>query len=86
MCKLAFVGAAFIFAAFTAVDAHALPIAPSDPASQIDQVIQIRQGCGLGWHRGPGGGCRRNTAAGGPRGANRCWFVRTQRGARKICR
>lgn len=66
----------------TTVGAQALPSFPSNPASQADQVIQVRGGCGLGWHRGPYGGCQPNTAARGPRGANACWFV----GGRKVCR
>jgi hypothetical protein len=24
------------------------------------QIVQVRGGCGRGWHRGPYGGCRRN--------------------------
>ncbi|WP_374991507.1 GCG_CRPN prefix-to-repeats domain-containing protein [Bradyrhizobium sp. LHD-71] len=68
------------------VDSQALPIFPTNQAQQADQFIQVRQGCGVGWHRGPYGGCRRNTAAYGPRGANACWFVRTPGGPRKVCR
>ena len=30
------------------------------PLSASPDVIQVRQGCGPGFHRGPLGGCRRN--------------------------
>ena len=66
---------------FGVVEAQALPGSPA-PASDNAMVQQVRGGCGAGWHRGPYGGCRRNTAAYGPRGANGCWF----RGGVRVCR
>jgi hypothetical protein len=40
-----------------AVSVQAMPLVPLDrPASS--EVIQVAQGCGPGWHRGPGGACR----------------------------
>ncbi len=36
---------------------QAMPISPIDnPAS--NEIIQVAQGCGPGWHRGPAGACR----------------------------
>lgn len=35
------------------------------------QVILVAEGCGIGWHRGPMGGCRRNLSPAWP-----CWWVR----------
>ncbi len=40
------------------------------PAAPLDQVqsgitVPVAGGCGAGWHRGPGGGCRRNGYYGG---------------------
>ncbi len=41
----------------TAMSAQATPVYPLNrPGS--DEVIQVAQGCGAGWHRGPGGACR----------------------------
>ena len=45
--------------ALSAASAQAFPIAPSSGLTSSD-VIQIAGGCGPGWHRGPGGGCRPN--------------------------
>ena len=64
--------------------AAAVPI--SNPASIVDQsasqIELVRQGCGVGFHRGPRGFCRRNIAPRGPWGRNACWW----RGGVKICR
>lgn len=40
-----------------AMPAQAMPIYPVD-RSAPSEVIQVAQGCGPGWHRGPGGACR----------------------------
>jgi hypothetical protein len=38
---------------------RAMPIAPLDPSqAAASDTIQIAQGCGPGWHRGPYGACR----------------------------
>ena len=29
-------------------------------AAPPSSVVSVEGGCGIGWHRGPGGGCRRN--------------------------
>jgi hypothetical protein len=40
-----------------AASARAMPIYPVDrPGS--NEIIQVAQGCGPGFHRGPGGACR----------------------------
>lgn len=45
------------FAGFGA--SNAMPLAPVAPSAHAD-VIQVRGGCGPGFHRGPYGGCRVN--------------------------
>jgi hypothetical protein len=42
--------------------ARAMPLAPLDQAETT--ITLIAGGCGTGWHRGPGGQCRRNTGCG----------------------
>jgi hypothetical protein len=75
-------GAAF---ALTTFAADAMPIAPLVPHSS-DDVIQVRGLCGLGWHRGPWGECRRNGVvyAYGP--YPRCWWRYTPWGPVQECR
>jgi hypothetical protein len=58
-------------------EAEAFPI--SNLANQTSEVIQVRQGCGLGRHRGPWGGCRWNRGGG-------CWWRETPWGPRRFCR
>src|SRR4029079_13084951 len=64
-CLVAVLGA---IAASTCFEAQAFPV--SNLAEQADQLVQIRQGCGLGRHRGPWGGCRWNRGGG-------CWWRST---------
>ncbi len=55
---LAAIAALFTFVAFSA---QAMPAASLKGAKQsMDQVTTVAGGCGRGWHRGPGGACRRN--------------------------
>jgi hypothetical protein len=42
---------------------QAMP-APSDPGASPASVILVAGGCGLGFHRGPYGGCRVNVVRG----------------------
>jgi hypothetical protein len=49
---------------FSAAAVHAMPLAPLEQA-QAGLTIPVAGGCGAGWHRGPGGGCRRNGYYGG---------------------
>ena len=48
------------------------------PLGGNTDVIQVAGGCGLGWHRGPYGGCRRN-------GVYACRRVWTRYGWRRVC-
>lgn len=68
--KLAFVAAALAALSLSIVSVRAAPLAPLGAAAQPD-VVLVAQGCGIGWHRGPYGGCRRNLSPSWP-----CWFVR----------
>jgi hypothetical protein len=43
---------------------QAMPAAPLDQM-QSGITVPVAGGCGAGWHRGPGGGCRRNGYYGG---------------------
>ncbi len=36
---------------------QAMPVAPLDQSVSTD-TIRVAGGCGIGWHRGPYGGCR----------------------------
>jgi len=55
---------------FTGLTAQAMPLAPDQAPASI--VSPVAGGCGIGWHRGPYGGCVRNgpvvvvTPYGGP--------------------
>ncbi|MEP9368472.1 hypothetical protein [Xanthobacter sp. VNH20] len=70
--------AAVLFStAFAAVDAEAFPV-QLPPAAATANVIQVAQGCGVGWHRGPYGGCR-------PNAPRRCWWRATPWGPRRVC-
>jgi len=55
---------AFAFAVGMGMSAaQAMPLVPDQAATGM--VIQVAGGCGIGWHRGPYGGCRRNGWYGG---------------------
>ncbi|MFG1420950.1 GCG_CRPN prefix-to-repeats domain-containing protein [Roseixanthobacter liquoris] len=58
------------------VEAEAFPAQPSQPGPNT--VITVAQGCGVGWHRGPYGGCR-------PNAVRRCWWRATPWGPRRVC-
>jgi len=73
-CLVAVLG---VIAATLSFEAQAFPI--SNLADQADHLLQIRQGCGLGRHRGPWGGCRWNKGGG-------CWWRSTPWGPRRVCR
>jgi hypothetical protein len=64
---------------------------PSAPAAQ-ENVVRVAGGCGLGWHRGPWGGCRPNRygyyrpyAYLAPTYAPGCWWRATPYGPRRVC-
>ena len=66
------IATAFIFGMMVG-SAHAMPPAPLAPATNSD-VIEVAGGCGLGWHRGPYGGCRRNYANPAAHACPRGWY------------
>lgn len=60
----------FYFLALFLVIAGAVTSAQAAPAASIDRspseiTIPVAGGCGVGWHRGPLGACRRNGYYGG---------------------
>jgi hypothetical protein len=84
------ISAALAMAALTAGSAaHAFTVA-AQPAPVEDNVVRVAGGCGLGWHRGPWGGCRSNYGyrpyayvAPGP--GPGCWWRETPYGPRRVC-
>ena len=58
-----FIAVAAAAIAFTALGAQAMPAAPDQAPASI--VTPVAGGCGVGFHRGPYGGCRRNGYYGG---------------------
>jgi hypothetical protein len=81
LCRVVALSAAF---ALTTLGANAMPISPlTQPSS--DDIVQVRGLCGLGWHRGPWGECRRNIVvyAYGP--YPRCWWRYTPWGPTRVC-
>jgi hypothetical protein len=50
--------------AFSAVAAQAMPLIPDQAPSGM--ITKVEGGCGVGWHRGPYGHCRRDGYYGGP--------------------
>jgi hypothetical protein len=58
--KIALAAAAAILVAAASFDAQALPFAHPFPGASASDVTLVAQGCGAGFHRGPGGACRRN--------------------------
>lgn len=76
--------AGFIFAG-AAADVQAMPAA-AVPGAQAPGITLVAGGCGIGWHRGPYGGCRRNRFWGPHPGWRRCWWRPTLWGPRRVCR
>ncbi|MGZ3282704.1 MAG: GCG_CRPN prefix-to-repeats domain-containing protein [Xanthobacteraceae bacterium] len=75
--------------------AQAFP-APAQIERPTGDIVQVRGFCGLGWHRGPYGGCYRNGAlyapyvygpyaAYAPPYPARCWWTGAYYGARRVC-
>jgi hypothetical protein len=46
--------------------AHALPLSSALTKTTDSEVTLVAGGCGIGWHRGPYGYCRRNGVYYGP--------------------
>jgi hypothetical protein len=67
---------------FMTSGAQAFPVAPD--VSHSSNVIRVAGGCGIGWHRGPWGGCRPNYYYAG-RSYPRCWWRPTPWGPRRVC-
>lgn len=84
MKMISTLAAAGLMLASVAVDAQAMPAAPI-ATGQAPGITLVAGGCGIGWHRGPYGGCRRNHWGGRP-GWRRCWWHRSPFGPRRICR
>jgi len=78
--------AALVAAVMLSASAQALPLSSSSQAlssAAPSDVVQVAQGCGRGYHRGPAGGCRRNLSP--AQGA--CWWVQGPAGGwRMVCR
>jgi hypothetical protein len=89
MRKTFSIAAITIVAALTASSAQAFPVESN--ATSSNEIIEVRQLCGLGWHRGPWGGCRPN----GYRYAYRpyayaapyagCWWRPSPWGPARVC-
>ena len=72
-------------AALMAFQAQAFPVNPL-PIEASSDIVQVRGGCGIGWHRGPYGGCRRNWGGAYAFAGPRCWVRATPWGPRRVCR
>ena len=64
MTKLLSLGVIIGVSSFSIAAAQSMPLATFDH-SQTNLTIPVAGGCGLGFHRGPYGGCRRNGYYGG---------------------
>jgi hypothetical protein len=83
------IASAAIAAAVMAAPAAQAFTLPAPPAAQ-DNLVRVAGGCGLGWHRGPWGGCRPNYyyrpyAYLAPAYAPGCWWRATPYGAQRVC-
>ena len=83
--------AAELTLASPAAQAFTIASLPTPPANE---VIAVRDFCGLGWHRGPYGACHPNGvvpyvyrpyAAYGAPYPGRCWWRNTVYGPRRVC-
>lgn len=80
MKMVATMAAAGFMIAGMAIGAEAMPAAPM-PASQAPAITLTAGGCGVGWHRGRFGHCRRNF-----RPVRHCFWRHTPWGPRRVCR
>ena len=64
MTKLLSLGVSIGISFLCVAAAQSMPVAPLQQA-QTNLTIPVAGGCGLGFHRGPYGGCRRNGYYGG---------------------
>ncbi|MFS8036212.1 GCG_CRPN prefix-to-repeats domain-containing protein [Xanthobacter sp. AM11] len=92
MRKMIVLAAALGFTALGAGAALALPVPQALVASGIaapdgTPVEQVAQGCGIGFHRGPWGGCRPNYWGPAPYwGPRYCWWRPGPWGPVRVCR
>jgi hypothetical protein len=85
--KLSLAAAVAAFSGLAIANASAMPLASAAQGAEQDSeqatapgVILVAQGCGIGFHRGPWGGCRPNVSPYWP-----CYWVRTPWGPRRVC-
>jgi hypothetical protein len=78
--KLSLAAAVAAFSAAAIVNASAMPLAPATQGVEQAGVILVAGGCGIGFHRGPWGGCRPNLSPYWP-----CHWVGTPWGPRRVC-
>ena len=82
--KLSLAAAVAPFSGLAIANASAMPLAPATQDAEqatVPGVILVAGGCGIGFHRGPWGGCRPNLSPYWP-----CHWVRTPWGPRRVCR
>jgi hypothetical protein len=84
MSRLIMTAAVIATIALTVSSAQAFPVAALLVESS-GNIIQVRGACGLGWHRGPWGGCRRNGVRVGSYAYARCWLRPTPWGPERVC-
>jgi hypothetical protein len=88
--KLSLAAVVAAFSGFGVAGASAMPLAPADQTAEQTSapeqatnpdLVLVADGCGLGFHRGPWGGCRPNLSPFWP-----CHWVQTPWGPRRVCR
>jgi hypothetical protein len=79
--KLSLAASVAAFAGLMIGSASAMPLAPAAQDGAQAGVILVAEGCGIGFHRGPWGGCRPNLSPYWP-----CHWVGTPWGPRRVCR
>jgi hypothetical protein len=85
--RLSVAAGAAAFLAIASAGASAMPIGSTPQAStgaseqtSNPDLILVADGCGIGFHRGPWGGCRPNLSPYWP-----CHWIRTPWGPRRVC-
>ena len=64
MLKSMLLVAATVTVAFAAPAAQAMPLSANVAGGSSPPVVLVAGGCGVGFHRGPNGGCRPNVGPG----------------------
>jgi hypothetical protein len=83
--KLSLAATVALLSGLSIAGASAMPLGPTDQPSATEQtgnpnLVLVAEGCGIGFHRGPWGGCRPNISPAWP-----CHWVRTPWGPRRVC-